>query len=87
MHRKGEGALCGPSRIRIEPRRYTVYIADTENQRLILFDRNGEPLGELKQGKVPFRKPGGVFISDLFGEDLVVADTGNNLIQTFRRTR
>jgi hypothetical protein len=64
-----------------------VYIADTENQRVILFDRNGEPLGELKGGKVPFRKPGGVFISDLFGEDLAVADTGNQLIQTFRRTR
>ena len=87
MHKKGEGALCGPSRIRIEPRKYTVYIADTENQRVILFDRNGEPLGELKEGKIPFRKPGGVFVSDLFGEEVTVADTGNNLIDKFRRTR
>lgn len=87
MHKKGEGAACGPSRIRIEQRRYTVYIADTENDRVILFDKNGEPLGELKEGKVPFRKPRGLFINDRFIEDVVVADTGNNLIQRFRRTR
>jgi len=87
MHLKGEGARCGPSRIRIEPRKYTVYIADTENDRILLFDRNGERLGELDKGKVPFRKPGGMFISDLFGEEVVVADTGNHLIQKFRRTR
>ncbi len=85
MHKKGEGALCGPSRIRIEPRRYTVYIADTENDRVIMFDRNGESLGSLREGKVPFKKPGAVFINDLFGEEPVVADTGNNLIQRFRR--
>ncbi len=87
MHRKGEGALCGPSRIRIEPRRYTVYIADTENDRVILFDKDGEPLGDLKEGKVPFRKPEGLFISERFGEYLLVADTGNNLVQKFRRNR
>ncbi len=87
MHRKGEGAMCGPSRIRIEQRRYTVYIADTENNRVILFDKDGEPLGELRGGEVQFKKPGGLFISDLFGEYVTVADTGNNLIQKFRRTR
>ena len=48
MHKKGEGLPCGPSRIRIEPRRYTVYIADAENNRIALFDKDGEPLGELK---------------------------------------
>ncbi len=86
IHRKGEGAVCGPvSRIRIEPRRYTVYIADPENDRILLFDRDGEPLGVLKEGKVPFRKPGGLFVSDKFGETVVVADTGNNLIQKLRR--
>jgi len=87
MHQKGEGALCGPSRIRIEQRRYTVYIADTENNRVILFDKEGEPLGELKGGDVPFKKPGGLFVNDVFGEFVVVADTGNNLIQKFRRIR
>jgi DNA-binding beta-propeller fold protein YncE len=87
MHTKGEGALCGPSRIRIEPRKYTVYIADTENDRVILFDKEGEPLGDLKEGKKRFSKPSGLFVDVTFGEDLLVADTGNNLIQTFRRTR
>ncbi len=87
MHRKGEEAPCGPVRIRIERRRYTVYIADTENNRVVLFDKNGEPLGVVKEGKVPFRAPGGLFINDIFTEDLLVADTGNNLIQKFRRTR
>ena len=87
MHQKGEGAHCGPSRIRIEQRRYTVYIADTENDRVLLFTRDGEPLGELKDGKVPFRKPGSLYINDLFAEDVIVADTGNNLIQKFRRKR
>ncbi len=87
LHKAGEGALCGPSRIRIERRRYTVYIADTENSRVVLFTKDGDPLGELKEGKAPFRKPGGLFINDLFTEDVIVADTGNNLIQKFRRTR
>lgn len=87
MHRKGEGVLCGPSRIRIEPRRYTVYIADTENDRLILFDREGEPLGSLRGDKVPLKKPGGVFVNVSFGENVVVADTGNNLVRKFRRGR
>jgi len=87
MHAKGEGALCGPSRIRIEPRKYTVYIADTENDRVILFDKEGEPLGSLKEGRKAFHKPSGLFVDVTFGEDLLVADTGNHLIQTFRRTR
>jgi DNA-binding beta-propeller fold protein YncE len=87
MHRRGEGALCGPSRIRIEPRRYTVYVADTESNRIILFDKDGKPLGELKEGKVPFKKPKGLFVNDIFGEEVVIADSGNNLIQKFRRSR
>ena len=87
MHAKGEGALCGPSRIRIEPRKYTVYIADTENDRVILFDRDGGVLGDLRAGKAAFRKPAGVYVDVSFGEDVIVADTGNNIIQKFRRTR
>ncbi|MBI5419603.1 MAG: 6-bladed beta-propeller [Deltaproteobacteria bacterium] len=87
MHRKGDGALCGPSRIRIEPRRYTVYIADTDNNRVILFDKEGEFLGDLREGKAPFKKPSGIFVTQTFGENVLVADTGNNLIQKFRRVR
>lgn len=87
MHQKGEGALCGPSRIRIEPRRYTVYIADTENDRVILFDKDGGYLGELRGGETPFSKPAGVFVVQTFGENVLVADTGNNLIQKLRRVR
>lgn len=87
LYRKGEGAVCGPARVRVESRRYTVYIADTENGRVILFDRQGEPLGELKGGDKPFRKPAGLSLNDVFNEVLLVADTGNNLIQKFRRTR
>jgi DNA-binding beta-propeller fold protein YncE len=87
IHRKGEGLSCGQVRIRIEPRKYTVYISDTENDRVLLFDRNGEKLGEVREARVPFRKPGGVYISNQFGEDVAVADTGNNLIQTIRRRR
>jgi DNA-binding beta-propeller fold protein YncE len=87
MHQKGEGALCGPSRIRIEQRKYTVYIADTENNRLIVFDRDGEALGELKGEETPFKKPGGLFINDLFGEEVLVSDTGNHIIRKFRRNR
>jgi len=87
MHKKGEGLPCGPSRIRIEPRRYTVYIADTENDRVALFDKDGEPLGELRGGKTAFKKPEGLCINDVFGEQIVVADTGNHLVQIFRRGR
>ncbi len=87
IHRKGEGARCGHSRIRIEPRKYTVYIADTENDRLILFDKDGEPLGELRGGNVPFKSPSGLYVNQSFGEHVIVADTGNNIIQKFRRVR
>lgn len=87
MHKKGEGLPCGPSRIRIETRRYTVYIADAENNRVAVFDKDGEPLGELKGGKTAFKKPASLCINDVFGEQLVVADTGNNLVQIFRRGR
>lgn len=87
MHLKGEGLQCSPSRIRVEQRRYTVYIADTESNRVILFDKEGEPLGEFKGGDAPFKKPGGLFINDVFGETVIVADTGNNLIKKFRRIR
>jgi DNA-binding beta-propeller fold protein YncE len=87
LFQKGEGLVCGPVRIRIEPRRYTVYIADTVNDRLVLFDRAGEFLGELRKGMSPFRKPAGLFINDVFGEDVLVADTGNNLIQKVRRRK
>ncbi len=87
MHRKGEGALCGPSHIRVEPRRYTVYIADTENDRVILFTKDGDPLGDLREGRARFKKPRGLFLNVLwFNETVIVADTGNNLIQKFRRT-
>jgi tripartite motif-containing protein 71 len=87
MFQKGEGLVCGPTRIRIEPRRYTVYIADTINDRLVLFDRTGELLGELRKGQSPFKKPTSIFINDVFGEDVLVADTGNNLIQKVRRRK
>jgi DNA-binding beta-propeller fold protein YncE len=87
LFQKGEGLVCGPARIRIEPRRYTVYIADTVNDRMVLFDRSGELLGELRKGQSPFKKPAGLFINDVFGEDVLVADTGNNLIQKVRRRR
>ncbi len=87
MFQKGEGLVCGPSRIRIEPRRYTVYIADTVNDRLVLFNRTGELLGQLRKGHSPFKKPAGFFINDVFGEDILVADTGNNIIQKVRRTK
>ncbi len=87
MHQKGEGAVCAPSRIRVEGRRYTVYIADTENDRVLLFSKEGEPLGSLREGKVSFKKPSGLFINTLFAEEVLVADTGNNLIQKLRRTR
>ncbi len=87
MLQKGEGLVCGPARIRIEPRRYTVYIADTVNDRMVLFDRAGEMLGDLRKGHSPFKKPEGFFINDVFGEDILVADTGNNLIQKVRRRK
>jgi hypothetical protein len=64
-----------------------VYISDTENDRVMLFDKDGEPLGDLKVGKMPLKKPAGLFVSDAFGETVAVADTGNHLIQKFRRVR
>ena len=87
LRRKGEEARCGLSRIRIEPRQYTVYILDADTNRLILFDKEVEPLGEFKGEKVPLKKPGGLFVNISFGENVIVADTGNNLVRKFRRIR
>ena len=64
-----------------------MYIADTENDRVLLFYKDGESLGELKEGKAALKKPTGLFVSDAFGETIVVADTGNNLTHKLKRVR
>lgn len=87
IHKKGEELSCGSPRIQVEPRKYTVYISDTENDRVLIHTKDGDFLGDLKEGTSPFKRPGGLAFIDDFGEDFVVTDTGNNRVDKFHRGR
>ena len=61
-----------------------VYVADTSNSRIQVFDRNGNLLrtwGSLGAGEGQFSRPSGLAIGP--NDTLYVADTGNNRIQRF----
>jgi DNA-binding beta-propeller fold protein YncE len=83
LHKPGKGYLCGPVKIKVEPRRYDLYVADIENDLILIFDKSGELIGELNEARKKFIKPAGLFVND--SVELFVVDTGNNTIHKFRR--
>ncbi len=63
---------------------HTVFVADTGNHRIQVFDRNGAfkfAFGSEGSGEGQFLSPGGVGMGH--GEYLFVADTGNHRVQQF----
>ncbi len=83
LHLPGKGFLCGPVKIKVEPRSYDLYVADVENDVVLVFDKEGELIGELGEARKRFSKPAGLFVND--SVELYVVDSGNNEIHKFRR--
>jgi DNA-binding beta-propeller fold protein YncE len=73
-----------PSDIEVDPHRSLIYIADSGNNRVLVFDFQGEWLkiiGSKGQGPAEFSNPTGLYILEDGG--LAVADVGNTRIQIF----
>jgi DNA-binding beta-propeller fold protein YncE len=77
-------ALWGPRDITVSADGI-VYVSDTGNKRIVLFDSDGNPISEFGEaGLAPgqFDEPVGIAIDDQ-GQLLFVADTWNQRIQSF----
>ncbi|NOR15646.1 MAG: 6-bladed beta-propeller [Candidatus Aminicenantes bacterium] len=73
-----------PSDIEIDLKQSLVYIADSGNQRIVVFDLDGNfvrTLGQKGQGPGEFNNPTGLCVDD--NSRIVVADYQNNRIQIF----
>jgi DNA-binding beta-propeller fold protein YncE len=73
-----------PSDIEVDPQRSLIYIADSGNNRVLVFDFQGKWLkiiGSKGQGPAEFSNPSGLSILEDGG--LAVADVGNTRIQIF----
>lgn len=56
----------------------TIYVSDTDNNRIVVFDKNGDLIKILAVPESPLNKPNGVFV-DPKG-DIYIADTGNKRV-------
>jgi DNA-binding beta-propeller fold protein YncE len=85
LDRTGQGAFVGPRGIAVGPEG-RVYVTDTGNHRVQVFDSAGEFLlefGRAGDGPGEFQEPAGIAVSDQ-GE-VFVADTWHRRIQVFNR--
>jgi len=76
-----------PSDIEVDPHRSMIYIADSGNHRVLVFDFQGKLIkiiGREGQGPAEFSNPTGLYILEDGG--LAVADVDNNRIQIFDKT-
>jgi hypothetical protein len=79
--------LYNPSDIEVDLSRSLIYIADSGNERVLVFDFDGKLqkiIGRKGQGPGEFSNPTGLDILDDGG--LAVADTNNNRIQIFDKS-
>jgi len=77
-----ESALCVPARIEVDEKNNYVYVLDTGNSLLILFNPDGLYRAALRGAELPFSRPLG-FAVDSSGGEYLVADTENNIVQKF----
>jgi DNA-binding beta-propeller fold protein YncE len=81
----GDGQFYGPHGISMDSRGKNVYVADTKNNRIQVFDRAGNFItkwGEYGTHDKQFILPSDVAV-DPRGKNVYVADTKNNRIQVF----
>lgn len=84
-HGNGVGQMIQPSGLAVDPSG-NIYVADTGNSRILLFDRNGRYLrqmGGFGFGTGQFARPQGVAATGL---DVFVADFQNRSVQRFDRS-
>jgi len=76
----------GPSDIEVDAQRSLIYIADSGNNRVVVFDLQGKflkAIGSKGQGPAEFSNPTGLCVLEEGG--IAVADVGNARIQIFDR--
>jgi DNA-binding beta-propeller fold protein YncE len=77
-----ESGLCVPARLEVDDKNHYVYVLDSGNGLLLLFNPDGLYRAALRGAEQPFSKSLG-FAVDSSGEEFLVADTGNNIVQKF----
>lgn len=77
-----ESELCDPARIRIDDKNDYVYVLDSANGLLMRFTRDGLFLAALTGADASFLRSRG-FAVDPERDLVLVADTGNNVVQKF----
>ena len=76
-----------PSDIEVDSLRSLIYVADSGNHRILIFNEQGQLfkiIGNKGQGPAEFANPTGLFLFEKGG--FAVADVGNNRIQLFNVT-
>jgi hypothetical protein len=79
--------LYNPSDIEVDPSRSLIYVADSGNDRVLVFDYDGKlqkVIGRKGQGPAEFSNPTGLDV--LEDGTLAVADNDNNRIQLFNQS-
>ena len=77
-----ESGICVPARLDVDEKNHFVYVLDAGNSLLLCFNPDGLYRWALGGAQVPFSKPLGFAVSR-DGEELLVADTENNIVQKF----
>ena len=77
-----ESGLCVPARIEVDEKYNYLYVLDSGNSKLSCYNPDGLYRWTLGGAQLPFSKPLG-FAVNRDGEELLVADTENNMVQKF----
>lgn len=77
-----ESGLCVPARIEVDDKNHYVYVLDSGNSLLMLFNEDGLYRWALRGAQQAFSKPLGIAVNP-DGDELLVADTENNVVQKF----
>jgi len=77
-----ESGLCVPARLEIDEKNHYVYVLDSGNSLLMCYNPDGMYRWALRGAQEPFSRPLG-FAVNADGDEFLVADTENNVVQKF----